>query len=141
MEHAPDFRLSHERAGRMLAGLSVLATLALGCSVSPWFLLATAGVALNLVISAITDRCVVKSLLVRMGLPGERDLGRAEALREMPQPAGGGEAIPVPVDPTACGRRFARHPDVALESEGGSGVSREGGSNASAARHWARPSL
>jgi hypothetical protein len=71
--------ITHERAGRMLAGASVLAGLGLGWLVSPWFLLAAAGTALNLVLSGITDRCAVKNLLIRMGLPGERDLGRAEA--------------------------------------------------------------
>ena len=72
--------LTHERVGRFLAGLSVLGSLALGWLVSPWFLLMAAGVAGNLIISAITDRCAVKRLLIRMGLPGERDMGRAEAL-------------------------------------------------------------
>jgi len=71
---------THERAGRMLAGGSALACLALGWLASPWFLLGAAGTALNLVVSAITDRCLVKSLLIALGLPGERDLGRAEAL-------------------------------------------------------------
>jgi ubiquinone/menaquinone biosynthesis C-methylase UbiE len=74
---APVF--THERAGRILAGAGLLASLFLAQLVSPWFLLAVAGTALNLVLSGITDRCAVKSLLIRMGLPGERDLGRAEA--------------------------------------------------------------
>ncbi|HOX06269.1 MAG TPA: DUF2892 domain-containing protein [Planctomycetota bacterium] len=73
-------RLTHERAGRALAGGSVVLCLALAWLASPWFLLGAAGTALNLIISAITDRCAVKSLLIGLGLPGERDLGRAEAL-------------------------------------------------------------
>jgi hypothetical protein len=74
---APAF--THERAGRILAGLSFLAVLALGWWASPWFLLGGVGVALNLILSGITDRCAVKSLLVKVGLPGERDVGHAEA--------------------------------------------------------------
>ncbi len=75
MRKAP---ISHERVGRVLAGLSLMGALALALTVSPWFLLAVAGTALNLVLSGVTDRCAVKSLLVRLGVPGERDIGRAE---------------------------------------------------------------
>jgi hypothetical protein len=71
--------LTHERVGRFLAGLSVIATVTLAWLWSPWCLLATAAVAMNLVVSAITDRCVVKNLLIRLGFPGERDVGRADA--------------------------------------------------------------
>jgi ubiquinone/menaquinone biosynthesis C-methylase UbiE len=73
---------THERAGRILAGAAVLASLFLAQLVSPWFLLVAAGTAMNLVLSGITDRCAVKRLLLRLGLPGERDLGRAEAVSE-----------------------------------------------------------
>ena len=89
---APIF--THERAGRILAGTSLLACLFLAQLVSPWFLLAAAGTALNLVLSGITDRCLVKNLLIRMGLPGERDLGRAEASRG--NPTGRGRPEPAP---------------------------------------------
>jgi len=74
-------RMSHERVGRMLAGASTLAILALGYLHHPAWLLLAAGIALNLFVSGITDRCPVKSLLIRLGLPGERDLGRADAER------------------------------------------------------------
>ncbi len=74
-------RLTHERVGRILAGASLLVSLLLAHAVNPWFLLLAAGTALNLALSGVTDRCVVKNLLVRMGLPGERDVGREEALR------------------------------------------------------------
>jgi hypothetical protein len=67
--------------GRILASASLLVSLVLAHAVSPWFLLIAAGTAFNLALSGVTDRCVVKNLLVRMGLPGERDVGRAEALR------------------------------------------------------------
>lgn len=70
---------THERAGRVLVGLSVLTSVGLSL-LSPWFLLAAAGTALNFAISGITDRCLVKSLLIRMGFPGERDVGRAEGI-------------------------------------------------------------
>ena len=76
--------LTHERVGRVLAGLTVLAGIGLGL-LNAWFLLIVAGTAVNLVLSGATDRCVVKNLLIRMGFPGERDVGRAEAL--LPEPA------------------------------------------------------
>jgi ubiquinone/menaquinone biosynthesis C-methylase UbiE len=78
LAHAP---LTHERVGRILAGVSVLAGLGL-CLLSPWFLLLAAGTGLNLVFSGIADRCAVKRLLIRLGVPGERDVGRTEAVRE-----------------------------------------------------------
>lgn len=74
--------MTHERMGRLLAGLSVITTVALGYFHHPAWFLGAAGIALNLALSGITDRCAVKDLLVHMGLPGERDLGRAEARRE-----------------------------------------------------------
>ena len=76
--------LTHERVGRVLAGLTVLAGLGLGL-LDAWFLLIAAGAAANLVLSGVTDRCAVRNLLVRMGFPGERDVGRAEVLP--PEPA------------------------------------------------------
>ena len=72
--------VTHERFGRGLAGLTVMATVVLGYLHSPYWLLVALGVAANLALSALTDRCAVKNLLIRLGLPGERDLGRAEAL-------------------------------------------------------------
>ncbi len=85
--------LTHERAGRILAGTSLLAGLLLAQIVSPWFLLIAAGTALNLVLSGLTDRCAVKNLLIRAGLPGERDLGRAEAMA--------GNSAQRPIQPSA----------------------------------------
>ncbi|MFH1022283.1 MAG: methyltransferase domain-containing protein [Planctomycetota bacterium] len=73
-------QMTHERAGRILAGASLLASLVLAQVVSPWFLLVAAGTGMNLALSGITNRCAVKNLLIRLGFPGERDLGRAEAL-------------------------------------------------------------
>ena len=104
MRKAP---ISHERVGRVLAGLSLMGALALALTVSPWFLLAVAGMALNLALSGITDRCAVKSLLVRLGVPGERDIGRAEAFEREES-----EAFPMSSVPASreiapgAGRRF-----------------------------------
>jgi len=84
--------LTHERIGRVLVGASVLTGIGLSL-VSPWFLLVSAGTALNLAISGITDRCPVKSLLLRMGFPGERDLGRAEGLALAGKVAAPGRAV------------------------------------------------
>ena len=75
--------LTCDRLGRLLAGGSVLGALALAQWVSPWFLLVVVGTALNLLVSGITDRCAVRSLLIRMGFPRERDVGRAEAAASM----------------------------------------------------------
>ncbi|HOX06588.1 MAG TPA: DUF2892 domain-containing protein [Planctomycetota bacterium] len=75
--------LTHERVGRVLAGLTVLAGFGLGL-LNAWFFLIVAGTAINLVLSGVTDRCVVKNLLIRMGFPGERDVGRAEVLPPEP---------------------------------------------------------
>jgi hypothetical protein len=72
--------VTHEQIGRVLAGATVLGAVALAQFVSPWFLLAAVGTGLNLVLSGLTQRCAVKRLLIRMGVPGERDLGRAEAM-------------------------------------------------------------
>lgn len=72
-------QLTHERVGRILAGLGVLFFTALGVAHSPLWLVAVALTGLNLAQSGITDRCGVKSLLMSLGMPGERDLGRREA--------------------------------------------------------------
>lgn len=74
--------ITHERVGRVVAGVSLLASVALGFFHHPAWLLVTSGTALNLVVSGLTGRCPVKSLLLRIGIPGERDVGRAEAQRE-----------------------------------------------------------
>ncbi|MFH1023183.1 MAG: radical SAM protein [Planctomycetota bacterium] len=72
---------TRERVGGVLAGLSVLATLGLGYFHNPAWFLGTAAVALNMAITSILDRCVVKSVLARMGIPGERDIGWREGKR------------------------------------------------------------
>jgi ubiquinone/menaquinone biosynthesis C-methylase UbiE len=101
--------LTHERAGRILAGVALLASLFLAQLVSPWFLLAAAGTALNLVLSGITERCMIKSLLIRMGFPGERDVGRAEALAKT-----AGASPATLAGPTVPRKRFARRLSVTV---------------------------
>ncbi len=73
--------ISHERAGRILAGLVVLTTLTLGYFHHPLWFLPAVGICSNLIFSGITDRCAVRDhLLIKLlGLPGERDIGRKEA--------------------------------------------------------------
>ena len=58
-----------DRALRMLAGAFVLITLALAHWVSPWWLLFTAFVGLNLLQSAFTNWCPAMAIFRWMGLP------------------------------------------------------------------------
>lgn len=55
---------------RMFAGAFVLASLALGVFVSPYFFWFTAFVGLNLLQSAFTGLCPLASILRRLGLGG-----------------------------------------------------------------------
>lgn len=63
-----------ERALRLLAGAFVMASVALGYWVSPWWFLLTAFVGLNLFQSAFTNWCPAMAIFRWMGLPdaGER---------------------------------------------------------------------
>ena len=61
-----------ERALRLIAGSFVLASVALGYYVSPWFFVFTAFVALNLIQSAFTDWCPMMSLLRAFRVPEAR---------------------------------------------------------------------
>ncbi|MFH1024404.1 MAG: DUF2892 domain-containing protein [Planctomycetota bacterium] len=99
--------MTHERTGRILAGVSVAGAVALGYFHHPLWLLAAVGTGLNLVLSGITDRCVVKNLLVRMGFPGERDLGRREVLTRMADDARREKALTDPVPAESVRRRVA----------------------------------
>ena len=56
-----------ERLLRLIAGSFVLASLLLGYFVSPYWLLFTGFVALNLIQSAFTDWCPMMGLLRRLG--------------------------------------------------------------------------
>ncbi|MBA4387677.1 MAG: hypothetical protein C0404_06825 [Verrucomicrobia bacterium] len=72
--------MSRERIGSFMAGLSVLATVCLSHMHSPYWLLITLAIAANLVVTSLLNRCVFKTILTRMGVPGERDLGRIDAM-------------------------------------------------------------
>jgi hypothetical protein len=58
-----------EKAIRILAGTMVLLSLALGRWVSPWWLLLTAFVGVNLIQSVFTGFCPAEMIFRKMGLP------------------------------------------------------------------------
>ena len=57
-----------ERTLRLIAGLFVLVSVALGWFVSPWFYLFTAFVGLNLLQSAFTSWCPMMAILRKAGV-------------------------------------------------------------------------
>ena len=59
-----------ERSLRMIAGLFVVLSVALGYYVSPYWFLFTAFVGLNLFQSAFTDWCPMMTFLRKMGVKG-----------------------------------------------------------------------
>lgn len=61
-----------ERYLRLIAGAFVLVTTALAVLHSPYWLLFTAFVGLNLFQSGFTNWCPMMSLLKRLGVPGAR---------------------------------------------------------------------
>ena len=58
-----------DRYLRLIAGIFVLASLALGIYVSQWFFLLTAFVAINLIQSAFTNWCPMMSILRSAKVP------------------------------------------------------------------------
>jgi UPF0716 family protein affecting phage T7 exclusion len=60
--------MTAERAVRVVAGVFVLLSLALGWWITPWFLLFTAFVGVNLIQSAFTGFCPAEMLLKKCGL-------------------------------------------------------------------------
>ena len=62
------------RVGRLLAGAGVLVVKLLGLQHHPGWLLGTLAVALNLVLTALTDHCVMRNLLLRLGAKEREDL-------------------------------------------------------------------
>ncbi len=60
---------------RLIAGTFVLVSLALGWWVSPWWLLLTAFVGLNLVQSALTRWCLMEDILRWTGIHREGPAG------------------------------------------------------------------
>jgi hypothetical protein len=57
-----------ERTLRLIAGIFIMASVALGYFVSPYWFLFTAFVGLNLFQSAITDWCPMMTILQALGL-------------------------------------------------------------------------
>jgi hypothetical protein len=57
---------------RAIAGSFVLVSLALGHWVSPWWLLFTAFVGLNLLQSSLTHWCLMERILEKLGVPPAR---------------------------------------------------------------------
>jgi DUF2892 family protein len=53
---------------RLVAGVFVLVSLALGYWVSPWWFLFTAFVGVNLIQSAFTHWCLMETILARLGV-------------------------------------------------------------------------
>lgn len=65
-----DMHMNIDRAVLALAGTLVLVGTVLAAFVSPWWLLLTAFVGLNLLQSSMTRVCPAASLLARLGVPG-----------------------------------------------------------------------
>ncbi len=61
--------MSMERMIRAIAGTFVLVSLALGWWVSPYWLLFTAFVGVNLLQSAFTKWCLMEDILAKFGVP------------------------------------------------------------------------
>lgn len=68
--------MSLERKIRLIAGTFILASLALGWWVSPWWLLFTAFVGVNLIQSSFTRWCLMEDILKTTGIHGEQEAGR-----------------------------------------------------------------
>ena len=61
--------MSIDRAVFAFAGIVILASLALGWFISPWFLLVTAFAGLNMFQAAFTGFCPAAMIFRRLGLP------------------------------------------------------------------------
>lgn len=73
-----------ERYLRLIAGAFVMITAALGYFVSPYWLLFTGFVGLNLFQSAFTNWCLMMTILRKLGVKDEA--GQGSALRSAPLP-------------------------------------------------------
>jgi hypothetical protein len=58
---------------RLIAGALALTSLALGWWVSPWFLLVTAFVGVNLIQSSLTRWCLMEDILTKTGIHREAE--------------------------------------------------------------------
>lgn len=65
-----------ERSLRLIAGIFILLSVALGWFVSPWFYLFTAFVGLNLAQSAFSNWCPMMTILRMAGVPEGAVKGR-----------------------------------------------------------------
>lgn len=75
-------KMTVDEALRMVAGIFVLVSVALGLWVSPWWFAFTAFVGLNLLQSAFTKWCPMMAILERLGFSKDAgDSSRAEAPR------------------------------------------------------------
>ncbi|PCJ62348.1 MAG: hypothetical protein COA79_04590 [Planctomycetota bacterium] len=74
--------ISVERVARVLVGTSVLLILVSGYFLHMGFYLFFIGMALNLIQSGITDKCVVKNILEKIGFVSERKLGKSENINK-----------------------------------------------------------
>ncbi|MBA4387133.1 MAG: hypothetical protein C0404_04070 [Verrucomicrobia bacterium] len=119
--------VSHERIGRILAGSIVVIASLLGCLVHPLlFIVIGIGTGLNLILSGITDKCAVKSLLIRMGFPGEREIGAEDAAAKR-QSHGTGEGIGTEWDCSVISTIApARSKSVAIHGRKADAASRRG---------------
>ena len=59
-----------EKYVRIIAGTSILLSVALAIWVSPWWLIWTTLVGVNLVQSAFTGWCLAEKILKKFGVPG-----------------------------------------------------------------------
>ncbi len=66
---ALELHMSMERYIRLIAGSFILVSLLLAWLVSPYWLLFTAFVGLNLLQSALTRWCLMENILAKLGVP------------------------------------------------------------------------
>jgi hypothetical protein len=64
-----------DRIVHSFAGALIVASLALGHWVSPWWFLLTLFVGLNLLQSGLTDWCLMSRILAKAGVPNDRSCG------------------------------------------------------------------
>ncbi len=65
---------SIDRYGRLIAGLSILFCTALSILHSTWWMWGALACGANLLITSLTDRCVLKALLLRLGAREREDI-------------------------------------------------------------------
>jgi hypothetical protein len=78
--------ITRERIAMMVLGGSVLLCAAMGTFHHRGWLLVLCLIGLNLVQSSVTGKCVFNYLLMKMGIPGEREVGWRDAMDGLPPP-------------------------------------------------------